>query len=156
MKRFVLIQIMLVLTLAGCKTAYLPVVSTDTVTIVNEVVRDSIVSIPADSSFIRAWFECDSLNQVIMTELETKSGKKVQQQTTFENGQLLVAATVDSLAIYLSWKERHDTAKVTQVIYQPVPYEVPVKTVPRWVRILAMVGALGIAGSIVKIFLKFK
>lgn len=147
---------MLVLALAGCQTAYLPVVSTDTVYSTKEIVRDSIVILPADSSFVRAWFECDSLNQVIMTELENKAGEKVEQKVVFEKSVLFVTAEVDSQAVYLSWKERHDTTSVKETVYQPVPYEVPVKTVPRWVSILAWVGVLGIVGSVVKIISKFK
>lgn len=156
MKRFILIQILLVLTLAGCRTTYLPVVGTDTVTVVTEVIRDSIITLPADSSFIRAYFECDSLNQVVMTELQHKAGEKVKQQTTFNRGKLVVAATIDSLSVYIKWKERHDSIAVTETIYQPVPVEKIVYKTRKWVKTIAGIGAGSIALMVLLVVRKLK
>lgn len=141
------------LTLAGCSVKYLPVVSHDTVTVVNEVVRDSIIQVPADSSFIKAWFECDSLNQVIMTELENQSGEKIEQKVSLKAGRLIVTAQVDSQAVYLCWKERHDSTVVTQAKIKEVEVIKVVYRKPKWLKALAGLG-LGSVVLVILIFIK--
>ncbi|MDX9703929.1 MAG: hypothetical protein RBU23_12935 [Candidatus Auribacterota bacterium] len=124
--------------------------------VTNEVVRDSIVTLPPDSAMIKAWFECDSLNHVIMTELETQAGKLVQPSTNF-NGRLMVTtAKIDSQAIYLKWKERHQTASITNTVIKEVPVEKVVYKKPAWLLVLAASGAGGIIIFVVSIILKFK
>ncbi len=150
MKRIAQI-IFLALTLAGCSVKYLPVVSHDTVHVFNEVVRDSIVILPPDSSVIEAWFECDSLNHVIMIELETHAGEKVKPYTKFNKGQFTVAAKIDSQSVYLSWKERHDSTTITETKIKEVEVPKVVYKKPRWLKIMAGLGA----GSIILLIFSF-
>ena len=147
------LTIFLIFTLAGCSVKYLPVVSRDTVRVVNEVVRDSIIELPADSSFIKAWFECDSLNQVIMTELQNRSGKKVKHSTSFNQGQLIVKAKVDSQAVYIAWKERHDSTAVLETVIKEVEVEKIVYRKPKWLKSLASIG-VGSIFLLIFIFIK--
>ena len=37
--------------------------------------RDSVITIPADSAWLRAWLECDSVGNVMLQELETANGR---------------------------------------------------------------------------------
>lgn len=113
----------LMLGFTGCKQLQ-PVVTTDTTktkTItVTETIRDTILKTLPDSAAIKAWFGCDSLNQVYVKQLAIEQGKKVKTEIQWLPGGLVyVTAKVDSEAVYFSWKERHvlevDSTKVSKV-----------------------------------------
>lgn len=61
--------------LCSCKTQYMPGTDTET----NITVRDREVPVytPPDSASILALLECDSLNRVVMRELEIERGKRI-------------------------------------------------------------------------------
>jgi len=140
----------LLLILTGCASMRPRLVQSDTVRVVTEVPKDSIVFLPADSSVLKAWFECDSLNHVIMTGMETASGDKVTQSATFDSGVWIVKAHVDSLSIYLKWKERHEKIKVTNTVEKVIVKK------PAWLLWLAGIGTGAILILIILIILKFK
>lgn len=147
-KLFSILSLILILT--GCATMRPRLAQTDTIRIINEVVKDSIVTLPADSSVIKAWFECDSLNHVIMTALETTSGNKLKQDATFVNSILTVNAKIDSLQVYLKWKERHAETQITKTVERIVSKK------PGWLLWLSGVGGGAIVILIILIILKFK
>lgn len=61
--------------MVGCKSQYMP--GTDTETIINVRDREVPVYTPSDSASILALLECDSLNRVVMRELEIERGKRI-------------------------------------------------------------------------------
>lgn len=61
--------------LSGCKSQYMP--GTDTETSINVRDREVPVYTPSDSASILALLECDSLNRVVMRELEIERGKRI-------------------------------------------------------------------------------
>lgn len=61
--------------MVGCKSQYMPGVDTETDITVRD--REVPVVIPSDSASIRALLECDSLNRVVMRELEIEKGKRI-------------------------------------------------------------------------------
>jgi len=61
--------------LCSCKSQYMPGVDTETDITVRD--REVPVVIPGDSASIRALLECDSLNRVVMRELEIERGKRI-------------------------------------------------------------------------------
>jgi len=71
----IVLTIVLCLVFHGCKTPY--VTGTDTET--NIRVNDRVVPVvtPADSASILAMLECDSLNRVIMRQLEIEKGRRI-------------------------------------------------------------------------------
>lgn len=95
--------------------------ATDTVT-VTERVRDTVVVIERDQSMIRALLECDSLGQVQMRRLlEYQAGTRLKPPDIEVRDNVLTAtAQADSMAIYLTLKdriERHaSTRKELQVV----------------------------------------
>ena len=126
----------LMLGFTGCKQLQ-PVVTTDTIktkTItVTETIRDTILKTLPDSAAIKAYFGCDSLNQVFLRELAIEKGRKVDPVVKWLPGGVLeVVAKVDSEAVYFSWKERHvlevDSTKVSKVTV--------VKEKPPWWQLL--------------------
>lgn len=59
----------------GCKSQYMP--GTDTETSIKVRDREVPVYTPSDSASILALLECDSLNRVILRELEIERGKRI-------------------------------------------------------------------------------
>ena len=61
--------------MVGCKSQYMP--GTDTETSINVRDREVPVYTPSDSASILALLECDSLNRVILRQLEVERGKRI-------------------------------------------------------------------------------
>jgi len=92
--------------------------ATDTVT-VTEQVRDTVVVLERDQSMLRALLECDSVGQVQMRRLmEYQAGNRLRPPDIEVRDNVLTAtAQADSMAIYLTLKERHtSTRKEFQVV----------------------------------------
>lgn len=73
--------------------------------------RDSVVTIPADSAWLRAWLECDSTGNVMLQELEAANGRStgitVVSLTPAGRGSLIeVGCNADSLELLLKVRER--------------------------------------------------
>jgi hypothetical protein len=94
---------------AGCKVAQ-PLPVRETVIETREVVRDSLVVLPADSSLIRALIECDSTGKASITSLpDVIAGLRTRPPglSIGDNNILTAKCDVDSLAIYLALKDRY-------------------------------------------------
>lgn len=105
--------------LVSCSLLRQPERIIETQTVYKETVRDSIVTIPADSSAITALFECDSLNRVILKQLEQKQGTRssIEVKTSYmPSGNLMLSADCkcDSINIYLTIKDRFVSQKFKQ------------------------------------------
>jgi hypothetical protein len=146
----------LLMILAGCATLRPHRATYDTVIAVTEVAKDSMVTAPSDSALLKAWFECDSLNHVIMTGIETASGSRLTQDATFVDHVLTVKAKVDSQSVYLNWKEKHIKTDVTKTAIKEVPVDKIVYKKPGWLLWLAGLGAGAIVILIFLLILKFK
>ena len=147
--RFLLILI-LVLFLTGCKTPQPVIERTVTIT-ETETVRDTTVVTEPDTASIKALFECDSLNQVVLTELEIEKGRKTVPQVRFKDRWFEVAVPVDSESVYFSWKEKHKL-ETEQVIVTKIVKE---KYEPPWYRkILSWIGLIALV--VLLVILKFK
>jgi hypothetical protein len=118
-----------------CNSLYPPVQDTSTqqVLIVNNRVRIDTILVPPDTSaFIRAIFECDSIGNAMISQLQQQTGNRsVIQVNTGQQNKRQINATFrcrcDSLAIYHVLQSR-DTidrrvSHITKTILQPVPAE---------------------------------
>lgn len=91
-----------------------------------ETIRDSLVSIPMDESWIKALLECDSIGQVhLKALLDYQSGKHIQPpKVVVKDNIMTVTAEVDSFSIYLKWKEKYvreqEKDTITQIEYEKV------------------------------------
>jgi hypothetical protein len=147
------------LLLSGCQMNRPTVVRSDSVrTVISAVVHDSLVVIPADSSAITALFECDSLNQVIMREITVLKGTRLIPEVTFRNQVFRMTTRLDSLGVYLQWKQKHEVTqssvdrtitKVEQVVYKP-----PALKFLAWIGGASLLYLLVV--TILKIILKLK
>lgn len=82
--------------------------ATDSV-VVREVVRDTVVTVAADSSLIRALIECDSIGQAHLKQLEEyRAGERLKPpRIEICDNVLTATAEIDSMAIYLTLKDRY-------------------------------------------------
>ncbi len=105
--------LVLLVTLAGCAARPRMTVSnekrtTDSV-VIREVLRDTVVTVEADSSLVRALVECDSLGRARLRELrEYRAGTRLPPpKVSIEDNVLTATASIDSMEIYLTLKERY-------------------------------------------------
>ncbi len=73
--------------------------------------RDSVVTIPADSAWLKAWLECDSTGKVMLQELKAANGRNasftVVTLTPVGYGSLMeVGCNTDSLELLLKIREQ--------------------------------------------------
>lgn len=77
--------------------------SNDTV----ERVKDTSITIPADSALIQALFECDSLRRVQLKGIVAIPGKNVKPSLTMNGNTATFKCQVDSLEVALTYIERN-------------------------------------------------
>lgn len=104
--------------LASCKSAQVPVQQVPIQYKERVVERLVPIQIPADSASVQALFECDSLNRVIMLELNESKSKGVQSGASFRNGNFKYIFKTVHDTIYIPAKD--------SIIYQEIAVEVPV------------------------------
>ena len=80
-------------------------------------VKTNYIQIPADSSWMKAYFKCDSNNQVIMSMFTNGSTTGLQNNTSFENGVLTSKTTKPADSV------RYDI--IVRVISRAYPVYVP-------------------------------
>lgn len=106
------------LSLFGCGSKRIAteirVTRTDSVRVV-ETLRDTAVTVQADSSLIRALIECDSLGQAHLRQLEEyRAGERLPPpRVDIDNNVLTATAHIDSMSIYLQLKDRYKEAVQT-------------------------------------------
>ncbi|MFV0378353.1 MAG: hypothetical protein ACK5JD_13750 [Mangrovibacterium sp.] len=118
MKRTIDIMLFFLVVLVGCKSAQVPVQQVPIQYKERIVERLVPVQVPADSASVQALFECDSLNQVIMLELNEAKSKGVQSGTSFQNGNFKYTLKTVHDTVYVQAKD--------SIVYREVPVKVPV------------------------------
>jgi hypothetical protein len=100
---------MSVVMMFGCKTKQ--TVSTQYVKVDSVVYSEKLITkydtivTPADSTSIKAYFECDSLGNVLIRQLDEEKGK-MKISTVFKNNTIEILVSVDSSAIIRQAEER--------------------------------------------------
>lgn len=77
--------------------------------------------VPGDSTTLRAWFECDSMNNVLLRKIEENKSKNIATGYSFNHGILEYSAETQPDTMYLP----SDTIYFEKEI--PIPVEVPVE-----------------------------
>lgn len=92
-------------------------VANDSVRIVRETERDTMILVTADSSWLKAWLECDSTGQVIMKELIAyQKGENVGVPDVEINDNVLTARVkIDSFGIFLTLRDKYETITTARV-----------------------------------------
>ena len=91
---------------------------------VTETIRDTVIMIQPDSSIMQALIQCDSTGRARLQEINAlKESARLQQTISMEPEPqpykptvITVKATVDSMGIYLTYKERYkETAQIQKI-----------------------------------------
>lgn len=91
---------------------------------VKEIIRDTLIQVQPDSSIVQALIRCDSTGRARLEEIRTlKESSRLQQTITARTEPkphkptlIAVKAKVDSMAIYLTYKDRlHETTEIREV-----------------------------------------
>lgn len=135
--------------LGGCRTVEKVIVRNDTIrsTVIRERLRDTIITVMGDSSAVSYLIECQNDKAKLVELISTSMGARTAPPKVEIKDRILTAkCNVDSMAIYMSWKER-DTTKVTSITVAPEPIRENYLTGWQWFqvwtgRILAAVAVL--------------
>jgi hypothetical protein len=113
---------------AGCRTRQIAQESTRRDSIVyleREMWNDSLIFIPGDSAWIKAYLECDSSGRVLVSQIESLKGKIITPQIKYYPEYIKLQCDVDSESVYLRWKSRyikeinHSTDSVKEIVKEP-------------------------------------
>ena len=141
------------LVLQGCCPKFYPQTTTtvEHVEVVKEVVRDTVIQVQPDSSILQALIQCDSTGRARLQEIQTlKESARLQQSIKMEADPLpyqptviTVKATVDSMGIYLTYKDRFKESVETREIETIIEKEVNI--LHWWQKLLMWVGGIVLA-----------
>lgn len=143
----------ILLVLQGCCPKFYPQTTTtvEHFEVVKEVVRDTVVQVQPDSSILQALIKCDSTGRARLQEIQTlKESARLQQSIKMEADPLpyqptviTVTATVDSMGIYLTYKDRFKESVETREIETIIEKEV--NLLHWWQKLLMWVGGIVLA-----------
>lgn len=146
------------LVLQGCCPKFYPQTTTtvEHFEVVKEVVRDTVVQVQPDSSILQALIKCDSTGRARLQEIQTlKESARLQQSIKMEADPLpyqptviTVKATVDSMGIYLTYKDRFKESVETREIETIIEKEVNI--LHWWQKLLMWAGIIAIIGICIK------
>ena len=138
------------LVLQGCCPKFYPQTTTtvEHFEVVKEVVRDTVVQVQPDSSILQALIKCDSTGRARLQEIQTlKESARLQQSIKMEADPLpyqptviTVKATVDSMGIYLTYKDRFMESVETREIETIIEKEVNI--LHWWQKLLMWAGGI--------------
>ena len=141
------------LVLQGCCPKFYPQTTTtvEHVEVVKEVIRDTVIQVQPDSSILQALIQCDSTGRARLQEIQTlKESARLQQSIKMEADPLpyqptviTVKATVDSMGIYLTYKDRFKESVETREIETIIEKEVNI--LHWWQKLLMWAGGIVLA-----------
>ena len=142
------------LVLQGCCPKFYPQTTTtvEHFEVVKEVVRDTVVQVQPDSSILQALIKCDSTGRARLQEIQTlKESARLQQSIKMEADPLpyqptaiTVKTFVDSMGIYLTYKDRFKESVETREIETIIEKEVNI--LYWWQKLLMGAGIIAIIG----------
>ena len=163
MKR-ILIAMAAILSMQSCCHKLYPHTSevTEKKETVTEILRDTIIMVQPDSSIMQALVQCESTGRARLQEINAlKESARLQQTIKIDPDPephkptvITIKTQVDSMGIYLIYKERYkETAEIQQI---ETVIEKEVNILKTWQKILMWLGALAILWILIKILLKIQ
>ena len=163
MKR-ILIAMAAILSMQSCCHKLYPHTSevTEKKETVTEVLRDTVIMVQPDSSILQALVQCDSTGRARLQEINAlKESARLQQTIKIDPDPephkptvITIKTQVDSMGIYLIYKERYKESAELQQIETVIEKEVNI--LKTWQKILMWLGALAILWILIKILLKIQ
>ena len=156
--RRILITMAAILSMQSCCHKLYPHTSevTEKKETVTEVLRDTVIMVQPDSSILQALVQCDSTGRARLQEINAlKESARLQQTIKMEADPLpykptviTVKATVDSMGIYLTYKDRFKESVETREIETIIEKEVNI--LHWWQKTLMWSGIIAIIGICIK------
>ena len=163
MKR-ILIAMAAILSMQSCCHKLYPHTSevTEKKETVTEILRDTIIMVQPDSSILQALVQCDSTGRARLQEINAlKESARLQQTIKIDPDPkphkptvITIKTQVDSMGIYLIYKERYKESAEIQQIETVIEKEVNI--LKTWQKVLMWLGALAILWILIKILLKIQ
>ena len=121
--------------------------------VVKEIVRDTVIQVQPDSSILQALIQCDTTGRARLQEIQTlKESARLQQSIKMEAEPLpyqptaiTVKTVVDSMGIYLTYKDRFQESTEVRKIETIVEKEVNI--LYWWQKVLMWAGIIAIFGT---------
>ncbi len=127
--------------------------NTERIVTVTETVRDTVIQVQPDSSIIEALIRCDSTGRARLEEIQTlRQSARVQQTLALKDNWLTSKAVVDSMGIYLTYKERYREEQKVQTIETVIEKEINV--LHWWQKALMWSGVLSCLTIVIMVSLK--
>ena len=128
---------------------------------VTEILRDTIIMVQPDSSILQALVQCDSTGRARLQEINAlKESARLQQTIKIDPDPkphkptvITIKTQVDSMGIYLIYKERYkETAEIQQI---ETVIEKEVNILKTWQKVLMWLGAISVIIVIGYLVIKF-
>lgn len=114
---------------------------------------DTIITVRSDTSMIQALIECDSTGQAYLSQImQLESAARLHQNIRLQANVLTATAAIDSMSIYLTYKDRYRTTETTRTETNTVT--VTTNILKSWQKLLMFIGALTLIITAVKLYLK--
>ena len=139
----IIIPIVALATISGCCPRLYPhkTESTEHNVTITETIKDTVIQVQPDSSIVQALIRCDSTGRARLEEICTlKESARVRQTLALKDNRLTAKAVVDSLGIYLTYKERYKEEQKVQTIETVIEKEVNI--LKWWQKALMWMGAV--------------
>ena len=154
MKQKSILAAALLITLSGCCPKLYPhtTENTERIVTVTENVRDTVIQVRPDSSIVQALIRCDSTGRARLEEIQTlKQSERLRQSISLQDNRLTAKATVDSMGIYLTYKDRYKEEQKVQTIETVIEKEVNVlhwwQKALMWVGVISTILLLGLIAA---------
>ncbi len=127
--------------------------NTDRLVTVTETIKDTVIQILPDSSIIQALIKCDSTGRARLEEIRTlKESSRVQQTLALNDNKLTAKVIVDSMGIFLTYKERYREEQKVQVVETVIEKEVNI--LKWWQEALIWIGMFSMIFLTITVVLK--
>lgn len=153
--RRIIIPIVALATISSCcpRLYHQKPESAEHIVTVSETIRDTIIQVQPDSSIVQALIRCDSTGRSRLEEIRTlKESARVRQTLALKDNRLTAKTVVDSMGIYLTYKERHKEEQKIQVVETVTEKEINV--LKWWQEALMWVGIISIVLSALSIIIR--
>lgn len=108
--------------------------------VITETIHDTTILLQPDTAILQALIHCDSTGQVYLQQLRTlQANTRVHQQLKLTGNTLTATTTIDSMAIYLEWKQRDTKTTITQYVEVPVMQQTNI--IKPWQKAMMLIGA---------------
>ena len=139
----IIIPIVALATISGCCPRLYPhkTESTEHSVTITETIKDTVIQVQPDSSIVQALIRCDSTGRARLEEIRTlKESARVRQTMALKDNRLTAKTVVDSMGIYLTYKERHKEEQKIQVVETVTEKEINV--LKWWQKALMLIGVI--------------